>query len=190
MTARKQPSNIVRYCECGCGRTLGTNIQQRFAPPCRELRAKQQSITNGVKWRRENPGRGARKCACGAEITTRNAHACDPCRVAKALAKLEPKVRDGSNLWRYGFEMHNDYPQVEQFKPWVPKKRPKLMTDAEQQRIDREARRRDDERQGFTVDRGRRLTPAEIAAVAGSITHISQIPWEGGPVYGVGELAF
>ena len=62
------------------------------------------------------------------------------------------------------------------------------MTEAEQREIDSEARRRDDERQGFKIAKCRKVPPEEWASM--NITPISEIPWTGGPLYGLGQLDF
>lgn len=57
----------------------------------------------------------------------------------------------------------------------VPARRPVLISDAEQRRIDMEVNLRMVQRCGYGHGAGRRLTPEEIAAVAPTITHISQV---------------
>ena len=61
--------------------------------------------------------------------------------------------------------------------PWTPKPRPKsLMTDAAQRKLDKALHDRLAEKCGYRSGEPRKLSPAEIAAIAGEITHVSRIP--------------
>lgn len=121
--------------------------------------------TPGCEGTRENGRTVCRRCRAIREMGNGNIP-----QPKKSLDR-DP-IFPGDKYSRHSKERDDDA----MFTPWKPRPKAKpLMTDAEQRKIDADVHRKLHEKCGYGNGHVKRYTAAEIAAIAGEITHISKV---------------